>query len=89
MTYRISKGMISFSRYDPDGVFVVVGEGRNQAPIVMETEGEHSSFEEAQKRAKASHWLRTCVCRLVPVSGNELLALDLHRMQPKEEELPF
>jgi hypothetical protein len=75
--------------YDTEGVFVVIAEGRNQAPIILETEGEDSSFDAAQKRAKSGHWLRVCVCRVVPVSSNELLALDMIRMQPKERECPF
>lgn len=77
--------------YDTNGVFVVLAEGQTQSPIVMETEGDNSTFDAAQDRAKKGQWaLRTCVCRLVPVSGNELLYLDMIRMQPEEEKgMPF
>lgn len=72
--------------YDTEGVFVVIAEGRNQAPIILETEGGGSSFDAAQKRTKHSQWFRVCVCRLVPVSGNELVVLDMQRMQPEKED---
>ncbi len=76
--------------YDTEGLFVVIREGRNQAPMIMETEGEFSSFEAAQDRAKRSGPIRVCVCRVIPVSGNELLPLDMMRMQPKpEDKEPF
>lgn len=68
--------------YDRTGVFVVVGEGRNQAPIVMETEGEDSSYDAAGARRDNSSWMhRACICRLVPVAGNELLLKDMERLQ--------
>ncbi|HCI98493.1 hypothetical protein [Sulfitobacter pontiacus] len=76
--------------YDTEGLFVTIVEGKNQAPMILETEGNFSSFDQAQERIKRGHWLRACVCRVVPVSGNELLALDMLRMQPlreQEEEL--
>jgi len=77
--------------YDTGGLFVTIVEGKNQAPMILETEGEFSSFEQAQVRIKKGHWIRACVCRVTPVSGNELLALDMLRMQPQKEkeEMPF
>lgn len=71
-------------RFDREGVFVAVIEADNQAPIVLEAEGEDTSYERAEERARKSfggRQLRWCVCRLVPVAGNELLPLDLQRMQ--------
>lgn len=77
--------------YDTQGLFVTIVEAKNQAPMILEAEGEFSSFEGAQSRVKNGNWFRACVCRVIPVSGNELLALDMLRMQPKpdEQETPF
>lgn len=73
--------------WDREGVFVLVAEGASQPPIVLETEGEFSSYEAAQERARTGPFkTRTCVCRLVPVSGNELVVLDMQRMQPEKED---
>ena len=72
---------------DSEGLFVVMYEGRNQAPMIMETEAVHSTYEAARKRAGRSFMLRTCICRVIPIEGNELLALDMMRLQ--EGELPF
>ena len=73
---------ITIDPYDDDGVFVIVAEWRDQGPIVMETEGPQSSREEACTRmAKMPHITRACICSLVPVRGNELLILDMKRMQ--------
>lgn len=75
---------ITVDRFDRTGVFVAVIEADNQAPIVLETEGEDTSYERASERAIKAFGgksLRWCVCRLVPVAGNELLPLDLQRMQ--------
>lgn len=75
---------VTISKYDREGCFVAVIETPTQGPIVLETEGEDSSFAAAQDRAvkaMGGQPLRWCVCRLVPVSGNELLPLDLQRMQ--------
>lgn len=75
---------ITVDKYDREGVFVVVIETASQGPIALETEGEHSSFEEAQARASRAMGgapVRFCICRLVPVSANELVILDMKRMQ--------
>jgi hypothetical protein len=74
----------TIDKYDRDGVFVAVIEATNQGPIVLETEGEDSSYGAAHTRAQKAFGgsiVRWCVCRLVPVAGNELLPLDLQRMQ--------
>ena len=82
------KREVKIDTYDREGVFGLVVEGANQAPILMEAEGDQSSYQYAMERA--THALgrpvRWCVVRLVPVSGNELLLLDMQRLQPKEEE---
>lgn len=68
--------------HDRAGAYVVVAEWRGQAPIVMETEGPHSSRDEARERTRTfGHLNRYCICRLVPVEGNELVLKDLERMQ--------
>ena len=78
------------SIYDNKGIFVLMVEGRNQGPIILETEGEFSSRTAAAKRMKELRgWHRVAMCRVIPVGGNELLALDMMRMQPEDEELPF
>lgn len=77
---------------DDEGIFVVIGEGKQQAPMILETEGECSSYEAARERARQMPWLtRYCICRVVPVAGNELLALDMIRLQENEaaEDMPF
>lgn len=82
----------TINTWDREGVFVLMSESKSQAPMIMETEGEFSSFDAAHDRVKRMKWLtRACVCRVIPVSGNELLALDMIRMQPKPEdkEMPF
>lgn len=80
----------TINTHDSEGVFVLMVEGRNQGPMILETEGEFSSYAEAQKRAETmKYWSRVAICRVIPVSGNELLALDMVRMQPKEKEMPF
>lgn len=73
---------ITIDTYDRDGAYVVVAEWAGQAPIVMETEGDQSSYEAAQERArKMSHVHRYSICRLVPVAGNDLVVRDLERLQ--------
>lgn len=75
---------ITIDPYDRDGVFVAMIESAGQGPIALETEGGDSSFDAARKRAErafAGSTLRWCICRLVPVQGNELLPLDMKRMQ--------
>lgn len=68
---------------DP-GAFVLIFETDNQAPMVMETEGEDSSYEGARKRLEKFKPLRWCVARLTYEAGNSLLLLDLQRMQKDE-----
>lgn len=73
---------VTIDKYDREGVFVVMAEGRSQGPIVMETEGANSSYEAAEERLAAITWPhRYCICRVIPISGNELLSLDMQRMQ--------
>lgn len=66
-------------------IFAVVAEFKNQAPILMEMEGEQTSLQSARDRAsdlsKSSNVLRTCVVRLEYESGNALLLHDLKRIQ--------
>lgn len=80
---------VKISKYDRDGVFGVVVETESQAPILLETEGDQSSIGYAEDRVKKAFGgrpLRWCIVRLVPVSGNELLLLDMQRLQLKDEE---
>lgn len=75
--------------YDRNGVFGLVIETPSQAPILLETEGDQSSHEAAMLRsgvAMGGRPVRWCVVRLVPVAGNELLLLDMQRLQPKEAQ---
>ena len=75
---------ITIDRYDDEGLFGVIVEGRTQSPILLEAEGINTSFEAAEAMAKriwAGGTLRYCIVRLVPVAGNELLPLDMQRMQ--------
>jgi hypothetical protein len=75
---------VTIDKYDRDGCFVAVVEMPGQAPIVLETEGADTSYERAIERARKALGgtsIRFCVCRLVPVAGNELLPIDLKRMQ--------
>lgn len=68
-----------------EGAYVVIAEWPGQAPIVMEAEGCDTSQASCMERVKrmqsqgqAGRW---CIARLVPVDGNELLVLDLERLQ--------
>lgn len=75
---------VTIDKYDRDGCFVAVIESANQGPIVLETEGEDTSFDAARRRAEKAFGgatIRWSICRLVPVAGNELLPIDLQRMQ--------
>lgn len=76
---------VSINLFDDEGIYVVIAEGRMQGPIIMETEGEDSSRQAAEDRARsAQNWIvRHCICRLVPVEGNMLLPKDMERMQRK------
>lgn len=71
-----------------DGIYAVIAEFKGQAPLILETEASGSSFEAAQDRAremqKRPDVIRICVvrCDASPLwSGNELLILDMKRMQ--------
>lgn len=73
--------------YD-DGLFAVICEFKNQAPLLMETEGEHSSFEACEKRRRELEArpdvIRTCVVSITATptwAGNTLLLADMKRMQ--------
>lgn len=84
-----SRRETTVSHYDNDGVFGLVIETAGQAPILLETEGDQSSREAAMGRVTQAFGgkpLRWCLVRLVPVCGNELLLLDMQRLQIKEEE---
>lgn len=70
------------------GVFAVICEFKNQAPILMETEGRQSSFDACEKRRRdleaRPDVIRTCVVSIaVPEAwaGNTLLLEDMKRMQ--------
>jgi hypothetical protein len=74
----------TYARRD-EGAYVVVFEHAGQAPIVLEAEGCDTSFNSCMDRVermrgngRAARW---CIARLVPVDGNELLILDLERLQ--------
>ena len=76
------------NRYS-EGAYVVVREAPGQAPIVWEVEGCDTGYEAALARVdklvsdkRIGRW---CICRLVPVEGNELLVLDLERLQKLHE----
>jgi hypothetical protein len=75
---------ITIDPHDSEGIYVMLCDGPRQGPIVLETEGEDSSREKAEERAGKCSWVhRYTICRLVPVSGNSLLPLDMERMQRK------
>jgi len=78
---------ITIDTYDRrhEGAYVVVTEYLGQAPIVLETEGCDTSFAACDARVsrlrgngQATRW---CIARLLPVEGNDLLILDLERLQ--------
>lgn len=62
-------------------VFGVVCEKPGQDPILIECEGFASTSDHARAAAKRMNATRYCVVRLVPVHGNELLLLDMERLQ--------
>lgn len=68
-----------------EGAYALIAESPGQSPIVTETEGCDSSFKSCEKRRdrmmKSGYAQRWCIARLVPVDGNELLVLDLERLQ--------
>lgn len=58
----------------PNCFFAVVVEGKDQGPILLETEMDQASAEACRFRAEASgRWLRTCVVRCAFERGNRLL----------------
>lgn len=73
---------------DYSGVYAVIVEFKNQAPMLMETEGKYSSFENAEKRRRGLE-ARLDVIRALTVkvgktegwNGNDLLLDDMKRMQ--------
>ncbi len=68
-----------------EGAYVVIAEWGGQAPIVMEAEGCDTSMASCLERVKRIQGqqghVRWCIARLIPIDGNELLALDLERLQ--------
>lgn len=70
---------------DVTEIFAVVAEWKNQGPILMETEGPNTSYEEVRKQSdrlsSQPHILRTAIVRLEYHGGNELLLHDMKRMQ--------
>ncbi len=73
---------------DHTGCYVIVAEWNNQAPIVMETEGRQSSYAAARERMNKGPGRnsRSCIARLTYVDGNELVLLDLKRLQANPQE---
>jgi len=84
--------IITIDTYDrrDEGAYALVTESQGQAPILMETEGCYTSFQSCRKRMdrmhKSGYAQRWCIVRLVPVEGNELLVLDLERLQQFNKE---
>lgn len=78
---------IAIDRYgkDDSGAYGLVVEFPGQAPILLEKEGSDSSYRSCLEQIQRFHsnhqTLRYCIVRLVPVGGNELLLLDLERLQ--------
>lgn len=70
---------------DRTGCYVIVAEWNNNAPIVMETEGVHSSYAAARERLNKGPG-RKCIARLTYVEGNELVLLNLKRLQADPQE---
>lgn len=70
---------------ETSGVFGVIVEYQNQGPILMECEGPRSSYGAAldymRRLVSGGRVLRACVVRLEYEDGNELLILDMKRMQ--------
>lgn len=73
---------------DYSGVFAVIVEFKNQAPILMETQGNVSSYEAAEKcrrglekRCDVIRALTVKVCATEGWNGNDLLLDDMKRMQ--------
>ena len=66
-------------------IFGVVAEFRNQAPILMEAEGEKTSrdsaYEHMEKLLSSNRVLRACVVRLEYDGGNALTLHDMKRIQ--------
>lgn len=71
---------------DGKGVYAVVAESKGEGPLLMETVGQSSSRAAALQRMRtlmAEHRvIRAAVVRLEPTTdGNELLLIDMKRMQ--------
>ena len=73
----------SLQAEDEPNAYGIIAEFPNQAPILMEAEGDGSSLEGARDRAaRLRGVIRWQIVRLVPTSyGNQLLLKDLVRMQ--------
>lgn len=93
MTHQQGRGVspeaTSLSDNDTDsGVFAVIAEFKDQAPILMETEGDQSSLSAArdrmQRMAGRPDVIRVCIVRLVNSgvwSGNQTLLAAMRDMQ--------
>jgi len=68
------------------GAYGLITEGAAQAPILHELEGCDSSYKSISDRIAKMRPQRWCIVRLVPVDGNELLLLDLERLQQFNKE---
>ena len=71
---------------DDSGCYAVVAEFKGEGPLLMETLGQASSHEAALHRMRAlmaePRVIRAAVVRLEPTKdGNELLLIDMKRMQ--------
>ena len=70
---------------DDLGVLGVVVEMANQGPLLLEAEGQSTSYEAAMKRcselAGKRGVVRVAVVRLTIENGNELILHDMKRMQ--------
>jgi len=78
------RNSITIHPHDDEGLFGLIIEGPGQAPFLIEMEGVDSSRASAEAAAEkilAGRSIRYCIVRLVPVAGNELLPLDMQRMQ--------
>lgn len=66
-------------------VYGVIAEFANQGPLLLESEGQGTSYENAlaqcQRLGRAPHILRVAIVKLVHVNGNELILHDMERMQ--------
>lgn len=73
---------------DESGVYGLIVEFKQQGPILLEGEAEHTSFDAVMKRkhemAQRPDVIRVCVVTIQPMTtweGNTLLFQDMKRMQ--------